>query len=235
MNFSVGKKIISLFLVVSAVVMVFTTTMAYAEIDTNMVLNDVKVVSISETDGAQEVVISEKGKLHRIALEENQDTVETTITNLETNESDCFIVDKNNGTLYSSITGKTFDISEELNYIEEKTDVATFAASKDETVAFNFSFKTLEAALDADAKIATIAGLILTMVSAALAYPLLTTVALLVDTFGYALDLVSKALKKNLKIAGIKGYSTKVTYTKHQAGQVFHTDKYKISRLETYK
>lgn len=70
--------------------------------------------------------------------------------------------------------------------------------------------------------------------SSQLPYPPLTTAALLVDTFSYALTMImNKIPSKETKKGGQVKYE-KVTYTKHQAGQVFHTYKYKVTDLGAY-
>ena len=131
-------------------------------------------------------------------------------------------------------TEKNSDIGEEVQNIK----AAYAKASKPPaTKTLKISYNKIYKALDKTATKTTIASLILTFVTAALPFPVLTTVALLINSFSYVLSMVVQKMKssgKTSKSHGVKVGLKRATYKKHQAGKVFYYYKYKITSLATY-
>ena len=220
-------KLLSIILSVSLIATLCNTSMVFASSEI-MLSDNVALLSLEQTPNLQKMVLSENGNITNVTIQEDSHTVTTTLEKAETGREDFFIVDKDNNTLYSSITGKTIS----LDSVND-TEISLFSSAPD-TGSLKISYKTMYDALGAVSEIITVASLILTIMSSQLPYPPLTTAALLVDTFSYALTMImNKIPSKETKKGGQVKYE-KVTYTKHQAGQVFHTYKYKVTDLGAY-
>ena len=220
-------KLLSIILSVSLIATLCNTNMVFASSEI-MLSDDVALLSLEQTPNLQKMVLSENGNITNVTIQEDSHTVTTTLEKAETGREDFFIVDKDNNTLYSSITGKTIS----LDSVND-TEISLFSSAPD-TGSLKISYTTMYDALGAVSEIITVASLILTIMSSQLPYPPLTTAALLVDTFSYALTMImNKIPSKETKKGGQVKYE-KVTYTKHQAGQVFHTYKYKVTDLGAY-
>lgn len=149
----------------------------------------------------------------------SDDTVTTEIENQNTGETDYFMIDKSDNTLYSSITGKTIDVEEEMQSIGE---VYAKASVPPATKSLKISYYKIYNALD---KAATVA------------IPVITTVAQIISSFSSVLSMVVTKLKSTSKTSkkhGVLVNSNRVTYKKHQGGKTFYYYKYKIVSLKTY-
>lgn len=199
--------------------------------------SDIQIVSVESTDDMQEIVLSEDGTETKITLLENDSDIKTTIEDTETGDKEVFLLDKENGTLYSSITGETIDVSEEITAAKDFNDVSSGirkAKRKDASGSIKISYAKMSKALGKAASASNIAALILSIFSAGMSYPVLTTVALLVSNFSNILSIICSKYSKGSPDHGVKVSYKRITIKKHQAGHVFETYKYKITNLGTY-
>lgn len=170
--------------ILTALVLMMVTchsSFAFAEANEQPAINgnQLQVLSLDQDNNEQHLIVSENGIVTDINTTTTEDTVKTILQNQETGEVSYFIVDKNNNTLYSSITRETIDIGEEVQNIK----AAYAKASKPPaTKTLKISYNKIYKALDKTATKTTIASLILTFVTAALPFPVLTTVALLINS-----------------------------------------------------
>lgn len=167
-------------------------------------------------------------------VKETSDTVTTEIENQNTGETEYFMIDKSDNTLYSSITGKTIDVEEEMQSIGE---VYAKASVPPATKSLKISYYKIYNALDKAATATMVAALILSMFTAAVAIPVITTVSQIISSFSSVLSMVVTKLKSTSKTSkkhGVLVNSNRVTYKKHQGGKTFYYYKYKIVSLKTY-
>lgn len=197
-----------------------------------------EILSVEQNDNLQEITVRENEVDTTITIIEDDNKVVTSMVNEETGKIDTLEIDKKTNMMYSSITGKTIDFSEEIDSIQENSNnsgIVTFATAPSSGT-LKTSYKKIADALGVAATLTELAALFISMVASAVPYPVLTTVGILLDTFSYTLQLISNRLQSipnNDKKGAKVGYE-KVTYTKHQAGQVFYTYKYKVTSLGTH-
>lgn len=228
-------------LVVTIIMSLATTSLVSAEtVNAQLIQTStgLEIVSVEQQDNSQQVIVKEGGVETKITISEDTNEVVTTMVSTETGKVDTLTIDKKTHKMYSSITGKTIDFSEEINMIKQDYNdsgiIAYATAPNSGTI--KASYKKIGDAVGVAASLTSLAGLFLGMVSAAVPYPVVTTVAILLDTFSYALQMISDRLKSkpDSTTTGGKISYQKITYTKHQAGQVFHTYKYKVTSMGTY-
>lgn len=222
-------RTLSIVLIVSLITTLCGTGMAFASTGVQQLSDDIMILSVEQNEDTQKVVLSENGNITEIEITEDNKSVTTVITYKSNEKEDYFFVDKKSNMLYSSITGKTISLDNE----SDSNNISTFATSPNNG-SLKISYKTMHDALGKVSEIVTVAGLMLTMLSAKLPYPVLTTVAIIVDTFGYVLSIIVNKIPSGKASKGGQIKYEKVTYTKHQAGNIFYTYKYKVTGLGTY-
>lgn len=227
------KKKISIILIVSLLMTIFCTGFAYAEsvsIELNQ-HNDFRVLSTHVDGNIQTMLVEENNVETEITVVEFENEVITTMTD-EFGNVEQLIIDKVNKTLYSTITGKTIDVSDTLDSVNNSDEGVSLAADYDDKL--KFSYYDIYNALTEAATLAGIAALLLGFLTAAVTWPVLTNVTTMLNCFSYGLQMIANSLESKSKEHGAVLYYKILEYTKHQAGQVFYTYKYQVVDVGTY-
>lgn len=214
------KKVLSFLILIVLIMNATTLQLVSAETANPMTLKIIQKneQTIELTDGvAKESII-----VNNI----NNDL--TKINVVAANESSYFIVDKSQGTIYSSLANETFNISD---FLENET-TGKYARAAKNTTTKKISFAKIKKGLGGTATVATIAGIVLSILSG-LGYALPAMLAVLTDKIGQIATVASLVVKGSSKHGiAIKMKSYIRSTTKN--GKVYKYKAWKVTNVSRY-
>ena len=183
----------------------------------------VKVIQTSDNS----VELLEGSTKEAIAINEISNTI-TKINVSDGIDSSYFIVDKSRGTIYSSLVDKSFDLQD---FVEDNLSVSATRAAKNVTTK-KISFAKIKKGLGGTATVATIAGIVLSILSG-LGYALPAMLAVLTDKIGQIATVASLVVKGSSKhglAIKMKSYTRSTT----KNGKVYKYKAWKVTNVSRY-
>ncbi len=182
--------------------------------------------------GANSCIIADDNSRVLLSSRETPTSLIFTIEDLaDVDESDCLIVNKKEGTLYSTITGKTVDLAA----LKQKTAGVLAVGDVVDTFTVKFSYAILAESLVPDSNQAKWGAVIIALTSAASGVPIGSTAGVVIALLG-VLDwdelkagIVSKSSKHGIEIT-----VNQVEIQKHQGGRIVKGYKYEIMDIDAY-
>lgn len=203
------KKILSV-LLVACMVFAMSTTAFAGQVTTT--IGDVQITAVQLTDSS--MLVTENDVTSLITVDSTNLSTTTTIKDLKTGETDYFIHDYENNTLYSSITGYT-------------GTVETTAVANDSIGWHKISYNELAKYVGAAATAAEVLTFITGKCGLAALATVLGVLALLMEVIETGLELANSSKGVKYEI----GYET---ITKHQAGKIIYVDVKRVVDVATY-
>lgn len=222
------RKIISFLLILTMIF--FATSISFAGTVNE---NDISVTMLTKTkllicSGEDESVVS--------IINSNQN-VKVEIKNVEEGNvlEGFFLVNKENGEIYSSYTGKTVNIEDCFSsYDSMETGINLAAVTANEEIKLQISYAKLYDLCGDGITIAAVAGAILSMLS--VAYPgagfILADIILSLSSIG--LDKIREGIKTRSTEHGLQVRIYKEKTQKHQGGRIVTGYRYTFSGVERY-
>lgn len=145
------KKVTSIICLIAILFVGTTTAFATNSITVNVGGTEIEVVDISD----DQYMVVENGERTLVTTTENENEIITELKNLDTDEVNRFVRDEANGTFYSSITGETIPLDDEINMVRSRASGDVYLGTK------RMSYKTIAHIAGQTARAATMASAIL--------------------------------------------------------------------------
>lgn len=202
------KKFLSV-LLVACMVFAMSTTAFAGQVTTT--IGDVQITAVQLTDSS--MLVTENDVTSLITVDSTNLSTTTTIKDLKTGETDYFIHDYENNTLYSSITGYTGTVE---------------TTATDNSIGWHkISYNELAKYVGAAATAAEVLTFITGKCGLAALATVLGVLALLMEVIETGLELANSSKGVKYEI----GYET---ITKHQAGKIIYVDVKRVVDVATY-
>ena len=203
------KKILSV-LLVACMVFAMSTTAFAGQVTTT--IGDVQITAVQLTDSS--MLVTENDVTSLITVDSTNLSTTTTIKDLKTGETDYFIHDYENNTLYSSITGYT-------------GTVETTAVANDSIGWHKIPYSELALYVGAGAAATDVLAFITSKCG-------LVALSLVLEVLSKVMSVITAGLLLGGSSKGVKYEVGYVTITKHQAGRVIYVDVKRVVDVATY-
>ena len=170
-----------------------------------------------------------------LSVEETEEGANVVLT--QNGENKTFIINQENGTIYSPYTNKIVIVDKDNNSESAESTITPYATGKTlKTYTYKFSYKKIAEITGKTTDIYGVASALVTLFLAASGLGTIPTLLSLI--LGGLKDLQISMILENVKKnapGGIKLTIRKVEITKHQGGRIVKGVGYKLGSISTYK
>lgn len=187
--------------------------------------------------GSNKILLAENDETSIISIVEEEKMLKVQIfdASTELEEKGYFIVDKENGNMYSSFTGNNVNIKNVIleNNFLRSNGVSTWARTVQTTLLVKVSYAKLYSLCGDGATLSTVAGAILVMISyAGVGGAAITAAGIATALASIGLSKIQTGIKSKATNKGIALYLLKQEITKHQGGRIVTGYRYTLDASE---